>query len=77
MQFCRPNETVMICDYRLKVFYTVAVKGSFTAAAKELGITQPAVSNHISELESAVGDLLFFRDSVRLCRKDSESLPLR
>ena len=61
MQFCRPNETVMICDYRLKVFYTVAVKGSFTAAAKELGITQPAVSNHISELESSVGDLLFFR----------------
>ena len=51
----------MICDYRLKVFYTVAVKGSFTAAAKELGITQPAVSNHISELESSVGDLLFFR----------------
>ena len=51
----------MICDYRLKVFYTVAVKGSFTAAAKELGITQPAVSNHISELECAVGDTLFQR----------------
>lgn len=51
----------MICDYRLKVFYTVALKGSFTAAAKELGITQPAVSNHISELEGAVGDILFFR----------------
>lgn len=51
----------MICDYRLKVFYTVAVKGSFTAAAKELGITQPAVSNHISELESAIGDVLFHR----------------
>ncbi|HJB44895.1 MAG TPA: LysR family transcriptional regulator [Candidatus Coprenecus merdipullorum] len=51
----------MICDYRLKVFYTVAVKGSFTAAAKELGITQPAVSNHISELEGNIGDLLFYR----------------
>lgn len=51
----------MICDYRLKVFYTVAVKGSFTAAAKELGITQPAVSNHISELENAIGDILFHR----------------
>ncbi len=51
----------MICDYRLKVFYTVAVKGSFTAAAKELGITQPAVSNHISELEGAIGDTLFYR----------------
>lgn len=51
----------MICDYRLKVFHTVAVRGSFTAAAKELGITQPAVSNHISELEGAIGDILFFR----------------
>lgn len=51
----------MICDYRLKVFYTVALKGSFTAAAKELGITQPAVSNHISELEGSIGDLLFLR----------------
>ena len=51
----------MICDYRLKVFYTVALKGSSTAAAKELGITQPAVSNHISELEGAVGDTLFNR----------------
>lgn len=51
----------MICDYRLKVFHTVAVKGSFTAAAKELGITQPAVSNHISELESNIGDILFYR----------------
>lgn len=51
----------MICDYRLKVFHTVAVKGSFTAAARELGITQPAVSNHISELEGSIGDTLFYR----------------
>lgn len=51
----------MICDFRLKVFHTVAVLGSFTAAAKELGITQPAVSNHISELENGIGDILFFR----------------
>ena len=50
----------MICDYRLKVFYTVALKGSFTAAAKDLGITQPAVSNHISELElTSKGRILF------------------
>lgn len=52
----------MICDYRLKVFHTVALKGSFTAAARELGITQPAVSNHIAELEGAIGDLLFNRN---------------
>ena len=40
--FIRNKTASMICDYRLKVFYTVALKGSFTAAAKELGITQPA-----------------------------------
>lgn len=51
----------MICDFRLKVFHTVAIQGSFTAAAKKLGITQPAVSNHISELENNIGDILFFR----------------
>lgn len=51
----------MFCDFRLKVFRTVAEMGSFTAAAKELGITQPAVSNHISELEGAVGDILLTR----------------
>ena len=55
----------MICDYRLKVFYTVALKGSFTAAAKELGITQPAVSNHIFELEGAVGDALYCLNTRR------------
>ncbi|HIZ86402.1 MAG TPA: LysR family transcriptional regulator [Candidatus Coprenecus stercoravium] len=52
----------MICDFRLKVFYTVAVKGGFTAAAKELGISQPAVSNHIFELENEIGDTLFHRN---------------
>ena len=60
MQFCRPNETVMLCDYRLKVFYTVAVNGSFPAAAKELGINQPAVSNPHSEMESYVRDQTLF-----------------
>ena len=52
---------MVVEDFRLKVFVAAARLGSFSAAAREFGITQPAVSNHISELESSVGDLLFFR----------------
>ena len=37
-------------DFRLKVFYTVALRLNFTKAATELYITQPAVSKHIQIL---------------------------
>jgi len=40
-------------DFRLLVFYTVAKKLSFTKAAAELFITQPAVSRHLKVLEQA------------------------
>lgn len=51
----------MIFDFRLKVFFTVAEKLSFTAAAKELFITQPAVTKHIRELEQQLEVSLFKR----------------
>lgn len=51
----------MFQDFRLKVFYTCALKGSFSKAAEVLGISQPAVSKHISELEKDISDLLFER----------------
>ncbi|MBQ8810940.1 MAG: LysR family transcriptional regulator [Bacteroidales bacterium] len=51
----------MIDDFRLKVFMTVAAEGSFTKAAAVLGITQPAVSQNISELEKNCGRKLFER----------------
>ena len=44
----------MITDFRLKVFKTVADRLSFTKAAAELLISQPAVTRHISELEKQV-----------------------
>lgn len=58
----------MIEDFRLKVFETVAETANFTAAARELGITQPAVSQNIGELEKALGVSLFTRtrNSVEL-----------
>ena len=48
-------------DFRLKVFCSVANNMSFTKAARELGITQPAVSKHIQELEQECGVLLLNR----------------
>lgn len=51
----------MIFDFRLKVFYTVSQKLSFTKAAGELFITQPAVTKHINELEQQLGVALFKR----------------
>lgn len=47
----------------LFVFEAVARCGSFSAAAIELNVTQPAVSNAIARLESHLGVLLFYRKS--------------
>ena len=51
----------MFEDFKLKVFMAVAENGSFTIAAKALGITQPAVSQNIAELERNMGAELFTR----------------
>lgn len=48
-------------DFRLKVFNTVARRLSFTKAAEELHISQPAVTNHIKELENQFDLALFDR----------------
>lgn len=51
----------MLTDFRLKVFLTAAQQKSFTRAARELNISQPAVSQNVAELEQQVGDTLFER----------------
>lgn len=48
-------------DTRLKVFRSVAQNLSFTKAAQELYISQPAISKHIQELESRYETRLFDR----------------
>ncbi|SEA54233.1 DNA-binding transcriptional regulator, LysR family [Flavobacterium gillisiae] len=53
-------------DFRLKVFFTVATRLSFTKAATELFITQPAVSKHIQELEEAYKVKLFDRTGSKI-----------
>ena len=51
----------MLEDFRLEVFVAVVNERSFTKAAAALGISQPAVSQNIAELEKTVGRKLFER----------------
>ena len=51
----------MLEDFRLKVFMAVAREGSFTKAAASLGISQPAVSQNIADLEKTSGCRFFDR----------------
>lgn len=51
----------MLEDFRLKVFVTLAQERSFTRAAERLRVSQPAVSQNISELEKQFGIRLFDR----------------
>ena len=51
----------MLEDQRLNIFEAVAREQSFTIAARKLGLSQPAVSQCISDLEKKTGGLLFDR----------------
>lgn len=46
-----------------RIFYAVAKAGNISKAAKELYISQPAISKSISKLEDALGTTLFTRNS--------------
>ena len=46
-----------------KIFYEVAKAGNISKAAKELYISQPAISKAISKLEDSLGLSLFTRSS--------------
>lgn len=49
---------------RLLIFRTVVRNGSIGAGARELGWTQPAVSQHLAALEKEVGTTLLLRSSA-------------
>ena len=53
-------------NYRLKVFRTVAKNLSFTKAAGELFISQPAITKHIQAIENEYGLRLFNRKGSRI-----------
>ena len=62
MSICTSTQvSLIVADFRLKVFCSVAQHLSFTKAAGELFITQPAVTKHIRELEQQYGTRLFER----------------
>jgi DNA-binding transcriptional LysR family regulator len=46
-----------------KIFYTVAIAGNISKAAKELYISQPAISKSITKLEQNLNAVLFLRNS--------------
>ena len=48
-------------DYKLHIFLTVANRLSFSKAADELHITQPAITRHIKQLEDHFDQKLFER----------------
>lgn len=54
----------MLNDFRLMVFESVARLGSFSAAARELGVSQPAVSQNVAELERQLEGVQLFERSA-------------
>ncbi|MCA8831642.1 LysR substrate-binding domain-containing protein [Hymenobacter pini] len=64
-------------DFRLRVFQSVARHLSFTRAAQELYITQPAITKHIRELERTYGQRLFERRGNRISLTEAGALLLR
>ena len=46
---------------QIKAFHAVAIHGGFSRAAERLGLTQPAVSDHVRKLEETYGVQLFTR----------------
>lgn len=62
---------------QLKYFISVAQTLNFSEAARRNGISQPAISHHISELEKHLGCQLFLRSrrSVTVTEQGLEFLP--
>ncbi|WP_028545052.1 selenium metabolism-associated LysR family transcriptional regulator [Paenibacillus taiwanensis] len=57
--------------HQLHIFYTVASRGSFSAAAQVLHMTQPAVTMQIQSLEDYFGSKLFHRSTKKLQLSDA------
>ena len=54
------NRTEPSWDF-YRTFLTVLQEGSLSAAARELGLTQPTIGRHIDALEASIGFQLFIR----------------
>ena len=58
------------------IFYTVANAGNISKAAKELYISQPAISKSIQKLEDGLECKLFSRSSRAARAKSSEAVQI-
>jgi DNA-binding transcriptional LysR family regulator len=58
----------------LTVFVRAAESGSFSRAARELGLSQPSVSRIIGELEARLGVTLLLRTTRRITMTDAGAL---
>src|ERR1700730_13005745 len=58
----------------LAVFVRTAESGSFSRAARELGLSQPSVSRIIGELEARLGVTLLLRTTRRITVTDAGAL---
>ena len=61
-------------DFRLKVFLSVAKNLSFTKASQELFVSQPAITNHIQELETCYQVRLFDRQGNKISLTEAGKL---
>ena len=62
-------------DHQLLCFLTVQRTLNFTAAAKELYCTQPALSYQIRSLEKELGLPLFERSTTRVVLRSNRGKP--
>ncbi|RYY05538.1 MAG: LysR family transcriptional regulator, partial [Alphaproteobacteria bacterium] len=61
MERCRSHSTGTMDIHQIRCFQRVAELRSFTAAAKHLNITQPALSRQVQSLEDDLGTQLLLR----------------
>ena len=62
---------------QLKIFWAVVHSPSLTQAAKQLGMSQPSLSQHLAKLEAALGRRLFDRVNNGLTLSDAGRYLLR
>jgi len=59
---------------QLRMFLKVAEQGSFTRAARECGVSQPAISQQVARLEATLGRPLFERQGKQVALTEAGEL---
>jgi DNA-binding transcriptional LysR family regulator len=63
--------------HQLRIFWAVAHAETLTRAAKQLGLTQPSLSQQLSKLEATVGAALFERTPLQMTLTEAGKFLLR